>query len=68
MDITIIIPTANATNNLITMNTQIELENDDRKPKLKHMIFDKMRTGFRPYLSPKYPPIMLPNNSPMKIV
>jgi len=43
-------------------------EKDDRKPKVTQRILDRMRICLRPYLSPKYPPIMLPIISPKKIV
>jgi len=30
-------------------------------------MLERVRTGLRPYLSPKYPPMMLPSISPIKI-
>jgi len=52
---------------LIMMNVMAESENDDRYPRDRHRILDKSRTGLRPYLSPKYPPIILPMISPINI-
>jgi len=53
---------------LIMMKVIELLENDDKYPDTRDIELARMILNLRPYLSPKYPPIIDPNIYPMNIV